>query len=74
MKNSKIIKILLTIVILVVAGLVLLMSVAIAGSSHNISSESRDNATTNGFLAIGLGLVLIILLWIPWGQVTNRSN
>lgn len=74
MKTKTIVRTVFTVAILVVAGFVFLISVAIAGSSHNISSESRDNAMTRGFLTIGLSIALVAVIWIPWGQIIKRKN
>ena len=74
MKIKTIVKTLFTVVTLIVAAFIFLVSVSIAGSSHNISAESRDNAMTRGFLAIGFSIALVVLIWIPWGEIIKRRS
>jgi heme/copper-type cytochrome/quinol oxidase subunit 3 len=75
MKARTFIRILLTIAIVVVTSLIFIIFVSIAGTSHHdISAESRNNAITRGFLTIGLGIVFVVVVWVPWGQIIKRWN
>ena len=70
-------KILGTLIIVLVISFYTLMGLAIASSSHNISSEDRSNAMSEGNLAIIIGLLSIVLIWLPWKKILikmiNRS-
>jgi hypothetical protein len=49
MKTRTFIRIILSIAIVVITSLIFIVFASIAGTSHNISAESRDNAITRGF-------------------------
>ena len=63
------IKFLVTVVIIIVAGLLFIIGVAIAGSSHNVSSGARDFAMNRGVISVIVGIIIIIAIWIPWKRI-----
>jgi uncharacterized membrane-anchored protein len=67
-----VLKIIATIIITLVAGLVVLLAIAVAGSSHNIAAESRKESMTWGIAALVAGPVFIVMLWLPWRRILNR--
>jgi hypothetical protein len=69
----KFFKIILTILIILVAGFIFLAGLAGAASSHNISMSARENGIIIGFVALFIGLILIVLLWLPWKKIYNRK-
>lgn len=56
MNKSLIIRIVLTMLIFGIFGLVFLITLAIAASSHNVSDEIRESAIYRGYLSIVLEL------------------
>lgn len=73
MKDFKLVlKILVSASIVCVVFGVCLMSVAIAASSHNISSEDREAAMVHAYIALIVGPILIISIWLPWKKILNR--
>ena len=66
---SKILKIIATLIIVLTAGFVMLLAVAIAGSSQSISEESRKESVAWGIVALCAGPVLIVLVWLPWRRL-----
>ncbi len=74
MKSMTFVRIILSIAIVVITGLVFIVFVSIAATSHNISAESRDDAIIRGFLTIGLGIVFVVMVWVPWRQIIKKRN
>ena len=62
--------------VLIVFGMiaVYIMSFAIASSSHNIPDTDRSQAVSNGHLAIILGTIIIVCIWLPWTKWFNNKN
>ena len=75
MKNlTIIIKTIFSVLIVFVIIAINFMSVAIAGSSHNITDNDRSQAIFNGRLAIILGPIFIVCLWLPWTKWLRTKN
>jgi hypothetical protein len=62
-------KIIGTLIIVAVAGFEFIVGIAVAASSHDISLEARENAVTEGEIAVVLGIVLIVAIWVPWKKL-----
>lgn len=65
------IKIVVTLLLVLCAGLYFLLNIAIAGTSHTMSDESRTSAIQRGWTGIAFAVVLTVLLWIPWHKQTR---
>lgn len=66
-------KIIFTILIVIVAGFIFLAGLAGAASSHNISMSARETGIIRGFVALFIGIILIVLIWLPWKKIYNRK-
>ena len=71
-KMSRDSKIIATILILLGSGLIFLMTIAVAGSSHNLSHKSRYESLAWGIGALVAGAVLLVMVWLPWRRILNR--
>ena len=69
-----VIKISGTILIIVAVGLKFILSIAIAGSSHNISMTDRENSIDTAKVVLVVGLILIIAIWLPWKSMLNLTK
>jgi hypothetical protein len=69
---STTLKIIATLIIFLVTGFMVLLAVAVAGSSNNISVESRKESVTWGIAALIAGPVLIVLVWLSWTRILNQ--
>jgi uncharacterized membrane protein YidH (DUF202 family) len=69
-----VIKISGTILIIVAVGLKFILSIAIAGSSHNISITDRENSIDTTKIALVVGLILIIAIWLPWKSMHKKTK
>lgn len=49
------------------------MGMAIAGSSHNISVNSRETAIQNENVALIVGPIIIVCIWLPWKKWFNKK-
>lgn len=65
----KILKILFTLLVLMIATYYFVMALSIGASSHPISIDERNYAELKSKIAIALGIALIILVWIPWKRI-----
>jgi hypothetical protein len=61
-----------TILTVILAAIIALLGPAVAGSSHNISMDSRDNAMLISRLALIIGPLLIIAIWFPWKKYRKK--
>lgn len=68
----KFLKIILSILVILVAGFIFLAGLAGAASSHNISMGARESGIIIGFVALFIGLILIVLIWLLWKKIYNR--
>jgi hypothetical protein len=50
-----------------------IMGIAIASSSHNISMSSRENAIQNGNIAIIVGPITMVCIWLPWTKWLSKK-
>jgi uncharacterized membrane protein YidH (DUF202 family) len=73
-KMKHVIKISGTILIIVAVGLKFILSIAIAGSSHKISIIDRENSIDTAKIALVVGLILIIAIWLPWKSMVNQTK
>ena len=69
---STTLKIIATLIIFLVTGFMVLLAVAVAGSSNNISVESRKESVTWGIAALIAGPVPIVLVWLSWTRILNQ--
>ena len=67
-----IIRILLSVLIVFATILICILSAAIGGSSHHISSESRASSVSTFWLSIVLMPILITLIWLPWKKIFKK--
>jgi hypothetical protein len=67
-------KILSSLLALVIVSYYFLIAISIGASSHNIPEMDRKSADTNAELALYLGIVSIILIWIPWKLIFSRTK
>ena len=65
-------KIIGTVLIILAVGLLYLLGVAVASSSHNISIASRDSAIEKVDIALVVGPILILAIWFPWKRLFKK--
>ncbi len=50
-----------------------MISLAIKASSHNISTERRESAGKYFFVEVSVGILFLVLIWIPWKRIFNNN-
>ena len=65
-------KIIATVLIILAVGLLFLIGVAMASSSHNISMTSREDAIETADMALVVGPILILAIWLPWKRLFKK--
>jgi uncharacterized membrane protein YidH (DUF202 family) len=65
-------KIIGTVLIILAVGLLFLLAVAIASSSHNISMASRESSVEKANIALVVGSILILAIWFPWKRLFKK--
>ncbi|WP_028982444.1 hypothetical protein [Sporocytophaga myxococcoides] len=71
---KKAFKIIVTIIIVLYIPFSFLLDTAIGASSHNIPFKSREDAERHLYISLVVGVIFIILIWLPWKRILNNNS
>ncbi len=68
----KYVKIILTVAIIIIVGHYFLMAFSIFSSSHEIPIGVREYSVKKSKIAVIVGFISLILIWLPWKKTKNN--
>ena len=75
-ENKKVkltLKIIGTILTVLIIAFYFIIGISIASSSHNITTLDREGAISESKIALAIGLIVIMTIWLPWKRILKRN-